>query len=218
MAPESGAHFFKQNFFGGNHMIKLLRNESGNIAMVQAGIYLIVLLVVLYIGLTINQNVIDAADFDDSVEATGVVTFTGVGVADEVINISTETYTMKAAAAGEYQVTIGASAAESMTNLVAEITANSTLLSAESTDGVGTVTALVVGVAGNEYAFTTDVTGGSVDAATLTGGSDADALYTASTEMDSTTESAYGMASIMPIVMIAVAILASLLGIVYLFR
>lgn len=199
-------------------MIKLLKNESGNIAMVQAGIYLIVLLVILYIGLTINQNVIDASDFDDSVEATGVITFTGVGSADEVVNISTETYTLKAAAGGEFEVTIGGSATESMTNLVAEITANSTLLTAESDAGVGTVTALVVGAAGNEYAFTTDVTGATVDAATLTGGVDADALYTASTEMDSTTENAYGMAGIMPIVMIAVAILASLLGIVYLFR
>ena len=89
----------------------MLENESGNIAMVQAGIYLIVLLVVLYIGLTINQNVIDASNLESG-----------------------------------------------------------------------------------------------------------DALYNASVEMDGVTESSYGMAGIMPIVMIAVAILASLLGIVYLFR
>ena len=92
-------------------MRKLLKNEDGNIAMVQAGIYLIVLLVVLYIGLTINQNVIDASNLESG-----------------------------------------------------------------------------------------------------------DALYNASLEMDGVTESSYGMAGIMPIVMIAVAILASLLGIVYLFR
>ena len=89
----------------------MLENESGNIAMVQAGIYLIVLLVVLYIGLTINQNVIEAGGLESG-----------------------------------------------------------------------------------------------------------DSLYNASLEMDATTEAAYGMAGIMPIVMIAVAILASLLGIVYLFR
>ena len=89
----------------------MFENESGNIAMVQAGIYLIVLLVVLYIGLTINQNVIDASNLESG-----------------------------------------------------------------------------------------------------------DALYNASVEMDGVTESSYGMAGIMPIVMIAVAILASLLGIVYLFR
>ena len=199
-------------------MIKLLKNEAGNIAMVQAGIYLIVLLVVLYIGLTINQNVIDASDFDDSIEATGVITFTGNGTATETINISTETYTMVAAYTAPFDVVIGANETVSMTNLAAEITANSTLLSATSSAGVGTVTALVVGAAGNDYAFTTNVTGATVDAATLTGGVDADALYTASTDMDTTTESAYGMAGIMPIVLIAVAILASLLGIVYLFR
>lgn len=89
----------------------MFENDKGNIAMVQAGIYLIVLLVVLYIGLTINQNVIDASGLESG-----------------------------------------------------------------------------------------------------------DALYNASVEMDGVTESAYGMAGIMPIVMIAVAILASLLGIVYLFR
>jgi len=90
---------------------KLFENEDGNIAMVQAGIYLIVLLVVLYIGLTINQNVIEAGNLESG-----------------------------------------------------------------------------------------------------------DSLYNASLEMNSVTESAYSMAGIMPIVMIAVAILASLLGIVYLFR
>ena len=89
----------------------MFENDKGNIAMVQAGIYLIVLLVVLYIGLTINQNVIEAANLESG-----------------------------------------------------------------------------------------------------------DSLYNASLEMNEVTESAYGMAGIMPIVMIAVAILASLLGIVYLFR
>ena len=199
-------------------MIKLLRNEDGNIQMVQAGIYLIVLLVILYIGLSISQNVIDTSDFDDSVEATGVITFTGAGAENETVNIGAETYTMRATPAAAFDVDIGGNVTVSMTNLVAEITANSTLLTATSDAGVGTVTALVVGAAGNDYAFTTNVTGATVDAATLTGGADADALYTASVDMDSTTENAYGMAGIMPIVMIAVAILASLLGIVYLFR
>ncbi|MBU1067887.1 hypothetical protein KKE60_08875 [Patescibacteria group bacterium] len=91
--------------------MSFLRDEKGNIQMVQAAIYLVVLLVVLYIGLTINQNVIDASSLESG-----------------------------------------------------------------------------------------------------------DALYNASTDMNDVTTSAYGMAGIMPIVMIAVAILASLLGVVYLFR
>lgn len=91
--------------------MSFLRNEDGNIQMVQAAIYLIVILVVLYIGLNINANVIDATAL-------------------------------------------------------------------ESTDS----------------------------------------LYNASVALDGTTESAYSMAGILPIVMIAVAVLASLLGIVYMFR
>ena len=218
MGAQVWCSFLETQFFLEVTMIKLLRNEDGNIAMVQAGIYLIVLLVILYIGLTINQNVIDTSDFEDSTEATGVITFTGTGAENETINVSTETYTMKATPAAAFDVDIGANLTLSMTNLVAEINTNSTLLSAESSAGVGTITALVIGDAGNDYAFTTNVTDGSADAATLTGGVDADALYAASVDMDSTTENAYGMAGIMPIVLIAVAILASLLGIVYLFR
>lgn len=199
-------------------MKNFLKNESGNLEMVKSGVFLVVLITILYIGLTINSNVIEATDLDPAVAATGTLTFTGVGSADEVVNVSSETYTMKAAAAGAYQVTIGATADASMDNLVAEITANSTQVTATNVLGVGTVTAITPGVVGNAYDFNTDVTGGTAGAATLTGGVAADALYTASQDMDTTTESAYGMAGIMPVVMIAVAILASLLGIVYLFR
>ena len=45
-----------------------------------------------------------------------------------------------------------------------------------------------------------------------------DELYDAQQELVNTTDSAYAMAGIMPIVMIAVAVLAGLLGILYLFR
>ena len=45
-----------------------------------------------------------------------------------------------------------------------------------------------------------------------------DSMYQTMSDLDNTTEDAYGMAAIMPIVMIAVAVLAGLLGILYLFR
>ncbi len=45
-----------------------------------------------------------------------------------------------------------------------------------------------------------------------------DDLYDAQQALINTTDSAYGMAGIMPIVMIAVAVLAGLLGVLYLFR
>jgi hypothetical protein len=48
--------------------------------------------------------------------------------------------------------------------------------------------------------------------------SSGDELYDAQQALINTTDAAYGMAGIMPIVMIAVAVLAGLLGILYLFR
>jgi len=198
--------------------MSLLKDKSGNIQMVQAAVYLIVLLVVLYIGLTINQNVITSTAMTQEVYATGTLNFTDVGNADEVIVIGTETYTLKAAAAGEFEVTIGGTATLTMDNLVAEITTNSTLVSASNVGSLGTITADVAGTDANAYATTTNSTNCTWTDATLTGGVDGDALYSASADMNGVTESAYGMAGIMPIVMIAVAILASLLGVVYLFR
>lgn len=146
---------------------------KGITGLVAAAIGVMMLVMTFIIIPMVGFQMDESVSIQDDVAATGIVTFTGVGLADETVVISTETYTMKAAAAGEFQVTIGASATESMTNLVAEITANSTKLSAESDAGVGTVTSLVTGTDGNAYAFTTDVTGATVDAATLTGGVDA---------------------------------------------
>jgi len=45
-----------------------------------------------------------------------------------------------------------------------------------------------------------------------------DTFYNTSVALTNTTESSFAMAGIMPIVMIAVAVLAGLLGILYLFR
>ena len=53
---------------------------------------------------------------------------------------------------------------------------------------------------------------------TSTALSSGDDLYDAQQDLVNTTDSAYSMAGIMPIVMIAVAVLAGLLGILYLFR
>jgi len=53
------------------------------------------------------------------------------------------------------------------------------------------------------------------DASTLVSG---DALYDTQQDLINVTESSYSMAGIMPIVMIAVAVLAGLLAVLYLFR
>jgi len=152
-------------------MANSMAKGIGGLVAATIGVMMLIMtfIIVPMVGFQLDESI----SIQDDVDATGVVTFTGVGVADEIINISSETYTMKAAADGEFQVTIGANATVSMTNLVAEITANSTQVSATSVLGVGTVTSLVTGTAGNAYELTTDITDASVDAATLTGGVDA---------------------------------------------
>jgi len=195
-----------------------LLNENGDIQMIQAALAVIVLLVVLYVGIMINQSVITSTEMIDSETATGVLEYSGVGLADEVIVIGTETYTLKAIASGAFEVTIGSTESITMFNLETEVNTNSTLVSADNVAGGTTIfTALTPGAAGN-YATTTDVTGWSWRDTTMSGGVDGDELYTASTTMNDVAESSYSMAGILPIVMIAVAILGSLLGIFYLFR
>jgi hypothetical protein len=52
----------------------------------------------------------------------------------------------------------------------------------------------------------------------MSGGVDDDTFYSTETDLIATTDASYAMAGIMPIVMIAVAVLGGLLGILYLFR
>jgi len=97
---------------------KFLADERGDMGMVNAGIYLVVLLVVLFVGISIVTNVISSTDIDTPWNATSE---TG------------------------------------------------------------------------------------------------DRLYSTQSDLVNTTESSYGMAGIMPIVMIAVAVLGGLLGVLYMF-
>lgn len=119
--------------------------------------------------------------------ATGALTFSGVGTAADTITIGTTVYTLRAApttVAGE--VKIGASAAETATNLAAAINgdAGSGTLYGSLTvphpdvyaridaSGVVGIVAKVDGAAGNAIASTETGTNTSFGAATLTGGKD----------------------------------------------
>ena len=134
----------------------------------------LVILVLIAVAPMIGSTVDDVSNIQDNVQATGTLTFgTGPGVADETINISTETYTIVAAYTAPFDVVVGDGAAATLSAaLVAEITANSTLLSAVDGTGSVVVTSLVTGTAGNAYASTTNVTDASFGATTLTGGVD----------------------------------------------
>jgi len=201
---------------------RFVSNQKGDMNMVNAGIFLVVLLVVLYVGVNIIQNVSEATALDTAVSATGTLTFSSQTAVSNTVNISTETYTYTNGTGGAFNVDVGSDAGNasySNSQLVAEITANSTLVSAvDNGDNSTTVTSTITGTAGNAYATTEDISYAEWGSTTLTGGVAEDSLYQTSSDMDNTTEDAYGMAAIMPIVMIAVAVLAGLLGILYLFR
>jgi hypothetical protein len=106
--------------------------------------------------------------------ATGTITVAGgVPIANETVTVGTTTYTWKAAAAAATEVTIGADAATSATNLAAKITANSTDVTVANDNGAGVITlkAVAVGAAGNATVLTEASTNVTVSGAgTFTGG------------------------------------------------
>ncbi len=120
--------------------------------------------------------------------ATGELTFSGVGTADDQIVIGNKTYVLKAApTTGANEVKIGATAAETAANLIAAInlaagagtaygseTTKHTQVSAAqgSTTAKVLVTALAAGDEGNAIATTESGTATSWGAATLTLGDD----------------------------------------------
>lgn len=123
--------------------------------------------------------------------ATQTLTTTGNAVADETVTIGSRTYTWKAAVDAANQVKVGATAAESLDNLVAAVMAGA---GAGTLYGAGTVvhadvtavrasatlvaTAKIKGTAGNALASTETMTLASWGAATFAGGLDATATQT----------------------------------------
>jgi len=125
---------------------------------------------------------------DDDVSATGTLTLTGNAANDETVTTGTDVYTFKTAltpTAGE--VLIGATASDSLDNLIAAINldagagtlyaagtvANSFVSAAAGVGDTMDLTALVPGTAANSTATTETLTNGSFGNATLLGGVDA---------------------------------------------
>ncbi len=125
-------------------------------------------------------------------KATATLTLAGNAVADETVTIAGKVYTWKAAVTTTAnQVKIGATAAESIDNLVAAITGAAgsgtlygsatvthTLVTAVRSSSTMVITALVKGTAGNAFASTETMTDGSFGGATFTGGVDPTAAQT----------------------------------------
>lgn len=126
--------------------------------------------------------------------AAGVLTFTGLAIADEIVTIGTTVYTWKASPSAAFEVDIGGSAAACVTNLVAAINLSGTEgveygagttvhPDVSAADGAGDtveVTAKAPGSPGNGIVTTTDLTNASWGAATTAGGSEGILLTAAS--------------------------------------
>jgi len=114
-----------------------------------------------------------------SVQASGTVTFSGTGAANDTILVNGVTFTAKASGAGANEWNVGASAAASGDNLAAAINASVTALVSgyvtAVSDGAGvvTITAVRPGINGNCMTIAEGVDSGSamaVSGARLTGG------------------------------------------------
>lgn len=143
--------------------------------------------------LTLTGNALDIQT------ATGVLTLTGNAQENEQVVIGTTTYEFTTAVNSPYDVLIGASASDSIDNLIAAITydggagtnegvkygtgtvANTAATAAAGAGDTMDVTALTAGTAGNSVATTTDMANASWAQATLTGGAAAETVTIGST-------------------------------------
>lgn len=108
----------------------------------------------------------------NSVLSTGTITVTnasGGPTATQTFTIGTEVYTFVAARAAPFQVTIGADETATATNIVAAITADSTLVLATASSGVVTLTAKLVP---GGYALSDTATDVAVSGANMSAGSE----------------------------------------------
>lgn len=211
---------------------KFFKNQNGSMDMVNTGIFLVVLLVVLYVGVNIIQSVSDASAIDQASYATGTFNLTANVTTDEVVNITaggtvycfefnytgtglTDASCTNVPVTNAYNTSVLAGS-----NLTTAINAETTLtdlITATNAAAVTTITADATGTDANAYATVDNVTGGWA-AALMSGGDTGDSLAAAQTSVDSTAEDSYAMANILPIVMIAIALLSGLIGLLYLFR
>ena len=208
-------------------MKRFIKDNRADMNMVNAGIMLIVLLVVLYVGINILDNVQEATDVSESVAATGTLTFTGNMTDTQTVNISTDRYefdTDGSITGGNIKVDLNCSGTPNLTAtysammFTANVTSNDTVgVGASRSYRVVTLTADATGTAGNSIATTETLYNGSFAETTLTGGAVSGTFYTTQQSLIDTTESSYSMAGIMPIVLIAVAVLGGLMGVLYLF-
>lgn len=204
-------------------MKSIVSNTKGQLDInlaVTAILGLILASAFLVIGIVVLQGVVDGADIDAATTATGTFTQSGISVEDQIITIGSETYTVHNTTAGAFYLTQASNttAVYLAELLVAEITANSTLVTAtDSGSGVVAITSVLSGDAGN-YASTENMTNGAFGAAAMTGGVDADTMSATLTTVTSDITSAMSLAGTLILVVIGVAILMLLAGVMVIMR
>jgi hypothetical protein len=132
-----------------------------------------------------------ANDHDAAIAAQGIITMSGLPVADETFVVDTQTFTWKASRSTTGEVTIGADAAECVTNIVTAVGLDLTTVTAE--DGAGdtvVLTAATAGSAGNSIVLTESATNMAVDGSgslgATTEGDDKASLWEVDVEADNT--------------------------------
>lgn len=138
------------------------------------------------VGLDASGKLTLATRSGDAAAASGAITFSNVGSADDTIVIGDITYTLKAEPAAAYQVDIGGSAATTAANLAAAINASGNgageygddteahpEVTASAAGAVVTVTARQVGSEGNDIPTTETSSVAAFASTTLSGGRDA---------------------------------------------
>lgn len=104
----------------------------------------------------------------EAVAAQGTITLTDVPLADETFVVDTQTFTFKALRENDGEVTIGATAAETATNIVTAITADLTTVTAAATGATVLITSVTTGYC--TLAFTESASNLTVDGNDLLGG------------------------------------------------
>ena len=137
-----------------------------------AAIGILILVVLFMVIPMVGERIDDVAAVATDTAGTGTYTQSGISVEDEIITIGSETYTVHNSTSGAFYLTqAGNTTAVYLAELlVAEITSNSTLVTAtDSGSGVVAITSVLADASGN-YATTENMTNGAFGAATMTGG------------------------------------------------
>jgi hypothetical protein len=129
------------------------------------------------VGLNSAGQIIMATEGVDPAAATGTLTFSGAGTANDTITVGDVVYTLVAAADDEGEVTIGGSAALSAAAFAAAINGDDNNephpdVTASVASAVVTLTAKQIGSVGNQIVTAESGSGTAFGATTLTGGRD----------------------------------------------